>query len=275
MIIPPMPDEFIAYREWKYVRNSDGTYTSYNINPDAPLYWRQGLGKETWGAETAWASAVGDRLLAGRKAEGGLIGREVTFTPEIVPRRKADAMYSGIGFYFNKPWQRFEDDRYYDGAVFVCSALTDEGAYLERVGSDGRSSFHCIPDAYIRFRDVQAEEMIEQRKAWLAARASEGHMPFVASTFVRANVSVWVSPYDTRKVLLQAGDRIDISERYVANGLHPGIGKGGEKHFDVRTAEGQVLQCVDGMSLAVTMDWSMPDLPYGGPTILDECRVRF
>lgn len=280
-MLPPIPDEFeITYdRRVRYVARP-GTFPrvfDVHVHDEVPGGWRTlRPSPEDWQLENEWAASLAERRLEARKAEGGLVGREAVFTPEIVPRGEPDMVISGIQFYHLENHQQYDDDTYHPRVrTLVCSALAEGHVYLESVSEGWRRNPFCVPDAYVRFVDVEPDEVERLRAAWLAERAAEPPQPFIGTTRVREDCAVHVSPYDRRRVVLRAGEVVEVSARYKAALLYPGTTTSGVKHFDVRRASGEVLRCVDGTPLCVNMAWPSPDLPYNGPTIVDESRVRF
>ena len=276
MNLPPMPDEFIAHREWLYQKLPEGRWAHKIGSANPAPFWREFRYSTDHEIEMAWMSACADAAYEASKKDRGLIGRQVIFTPETVVRGKPDANISGIAIYRLETWQRHDDDWWsLPVQMLTCSALADEGVYLERVDSDKRGHFFYVPNEYIQFAGLAPDDVREMRPVWLAKRKAEPHQPFVGKTIVRHNAALPLSPYDQKMIVLHAGDEIEISERYHAPLLFPGTTTEGTKHFDVRTKDGTVIRGVYYECLAVNGGWNSPDLPYAGTTILDECRVRF
>ena len=270
-----MPDEFITHREWLYQKLPEGRWAHKIGSANPAPFWREFRYSTDHEIEMAWASACADAAYEASKKDRGLIGRQVIFTPETVVRGKPDATISGIAFYHLETWQRYDDEIWsLPVRMLTCSALADEGVYLESVDSDKRSSFFYVPDEYVKFVCLDPTDVTEMRTKWLAKKKAERPEPFVGKTVVRYGSALCLSPYDRKMVVLHAGDEVEISERYHAPLLFPGTTTDGIKHFDVRTKDGVVVRGVPYTLLAVNGSWDSSDLPYGGPDILDECRVR-
>lgn len=276
MTLPPMPDDFIANQEWLHRRLPDGRLAKKIASAGAPPFWQEFRYESDWEAEMAWMSACAEAAYEASKKDRGLVGRRVVFTPEMVVRGpRPDATISGITIYRLETWQRFDDDQWsLPVRMLTCSALADEGVYLESIDSDKRSHFFYVPDEYVKFVGLDPTDVTEMRAKWLAERKAEPRESFVGRTVVRRNCPVPLSPYDQKMVVLRAGDEVDVSSRYYAPLVFPGTTTDGTKHFDVRTKDGTVLRGVQYEALAVNGGWPEPDLPYAGSTILDECRVR-
>lgn len=276
MKLPPMPDEFISSQEWLHRRLTDGRWAHKIATADAPPFWREFRNETPWEAELAWASSCAEAAYEKSKAEHNLVGRRVVFTPEGVVRGKPNATISGIAFYRLESWQRYEDDQWsLPVQMLTCSALAEEGVYLSHIDSDKRSHFFYVPDKFVSFVGLSTEDAMHLRSKWLAQKKAEPHAPFVGKTTVRRSVTLRVSPYESGVVTLRVGDEVEISERYHAPFVFPGTTTDGTKHFDVKTKDGVVVRSVQYEVLSVNGGWPSPDLPYAGPTIIDECRVQF